>query len=59
MNATLFLTVGAALEALLAMPPASIEGRQYEIQAAFNNERELEGYRVRIKDLDGFGKGYV
>ena len=48
-----------AFAAVLSMSDAAIEGLQYEVEAAFDNERNLIGYRVRVKDLDGFGKGYV
>jgi len=54
-----FATVRAALTAVLSLPDAAIEGMQYEVEAAFDIERNPIGYRVRIKDLDGFGKGYV
>lgn len=56
---TAFATIRAALAAVLSMSDAAIEGLQYEVEAAFDNERNLIGYRVRVKDLDGFGKGYV
>lgn len=54
-----FQTIRAAFEAVLSMTDAAIEGHQYEVTAIFNDEREVQCYQVRVKDLDGFGKGYV
>lgn len=32
---------------------------QYEVSAFFDADRNVAGYHVRVKDLDGFGVGFV
>lgn len=59
---TSFATAIEALEAAAAFDATTRSTFQYEIEAQIvydGQDRNVNGFRVRIKDIDGFGRGYV
>lgn len=58
-QARVFDDASEAAQALVAFESGTEGFYQYELTAVFDNNRDVVGFQVRVKDLDGFGVGYV
>lgn len=59
MNIPTFDTMREAIDALSRYEELNTDTNLYEINAVFSTDRQPIGYQVRVKDLDGYGIGYV
>lgn len=55
----MFTAASDALAVALAFESGTEQFYQYEINVVFDNHRQPVGYQVRVKDIDGFGLGYL
>lgn len=58
-DAYTFSGLSDALEGALVVESGTEELFNYESQPVFDNERKLIGYQMRIKNVEGFGFGWV
>ena len=54
-----FTGLSDALEATLVVETGTEALYNYESQPVFNNGRDLIGYQMRVKNVEGFGVGWI
>lgn len=59
MTHTIYASAKDAIAALADFDARELDTFQYEIEALFDNERHVAGWRVRAKNLNGFFERYA